>query len=191
MVRYDDVDDKKNLLPENYRRWDKPPEEFRYMIENVLQPIRPTTISFRDQKAQRPLSEIFTVSDEAFGLVILLNEYHCWAGNKREGKRFVCAKSGNPQGWTTAGINAYLTLCKNVKQRRLEESSRKLEEIIMSEYAGITGTNGRSGNDEEEVLVSDFEDDDENQRLDVVLRAQQLGSINDNNEYNNALVDEV
>ena len=61
----------------------------------------------------------------------------------------------------------------------------------MSEYAGRIGTTRRSGSNEEEVLVSDFEDDDENQRLDVVMRAQQLESINDNNQYDNALLENI
>ena len=62
----------------------------------------------------------------------------------------------------------------------------------MSEYAGRIGTTRRSGSNEEEVLVSDFEDDNENQRLNVlVMRAKQLELINDNNQYNNALLENI
>ena len=62
----------------------------------------------------------------------------------------------------------------------------------MSEYAGRISTTRRSGSNEEEVLVSDFEDDNENQRLNVlVMRAQQLESINDNNQYDNALLENI
>ena len=61
----------------------------------------------------------------------------------------------------------------------------------MSEYAGRIGTTRRSGSNEEEVLVSDFEDDNENQRLNVlVMRAQQLESI-DYNQYDNALLENI
>ena len=137
------------------------------------------------------MSDIFTVSDEAFALLILLNEYHCWDENNKEEKRFVSAKSGNQQGWTTAGINAYNTLCKNIKARRLEEGSKKLEEIIRAEYAGTISSTRRLGSTVEEVVFSDFEDDNENQRLDVAMRAQELEEDNEDSEHDRALLEQV
>ena len=182
-----DTDNQNNLLPEMYRRWDEPPNEFRYFVEHVVQAIRPNENKFHEQKSHWRLSEIFTVSDEAFALVILLNEYHCWDGKGHLDKRFVSAKSGNKQGWSVAGLNAYTTLCAEVKRRRLEEGSKKLEKIMMSEYAtGKTNAKGRSGATEIQSLNSDYEDDDENQLLDVIRRQQELEKNNDidNELYN-------
>ena len=83
------------------------------------------------------MSDIYTVSDEAFGLVILLNELHCWeekANEKETGvigktqKTFVNGKSGNKQGWNIKGINIYNRICKNLHKRRLDQGSIDIEQ---------------------------------------------------------------
>ena len=176
-------DSEEIVLPENYRRWDEPPMEFRYFVENVIQAVRPNETKFNELKANTRISEIFTVSDEAFALVILLNEYHCWDRNGSAEKRFVSAKSGNKQGWSVRGLNAYTTLCTEVKRRRLEECSNELERIMMSEYAaGKTKTAGRSSANTI-VLNSDYDDEDENQMMEVYIREQELETISDMNAH--------
>ena len=71
------------------------------------------------------MSEIFTISDEAFGLVMLLNEFHCWeeAAEKLPGvrhakKKFCDARSGNKKGWSEKGIKVYNRICKNLRSRK-------------------------------------------------------------------------
>ena len=71
-------DDEKNHLPKDYRRWTEPKEDFRFFMESIMPAIAPCRCKFGEKKGIRKLSDIYTVSDEAFGLVILLNKLHCW-----------------------------------------------------------------------------------------------------------------
>ena len=180
---------KGTVLPENYRRWDEPPMEFRYFVENVMQVLRPTETNFDEVKAHTGVSDIFTVSDEAFALVILLNEYHCWDKEGHAEKRFVSARSGNKQGWSVTGLNAYTAFCLEVRKRRAEDGSKKLEKMMMSEYAaGKSNTRGQSSAEPGETLNADYDDEDENQMLDVVLRQHELETNNDMNGHSNAML---
>ena len=139
-----------------------------------MQALRPNENKFHEQKPHSRLSEIFTVSDEAFALVILLNEYHCWDEIGRVEKRFVKATSGDKQGWSVSGLNAYTSLCNEVAKRRTEEGSNELERIMMSEYAaGKSKATGQSSANAVELLDADYEDEDENQLMDVLLAQQE------------------
>ena len=83
---------------------------------------------------------MFTVSDEAFGLLMLLNEFDSWKAKANEEstgekagcttKRFVDGRSGNKEGWNVAGINTYKRLCKNLVKLRESGSSLELEETM-------------------------------------------------------------
>lgn len=161
---------KKFHLSEEYRRWEKPPEEFRFFMNKIMPAIRATNCEYRKFKGIKPLREIFTVSDEAFGLVILLNELHIWEnkvaektiGTKYHRKRFVDAHSGNRQGWSNAGLNTYNRLVDEIKKRREEEVSIQLEETMLEENRGTSASDdrgGSSGSDEEldRVLICDVD----------------------------------
>ena len=152
--------DKKFHLSDEYRRWEEPPKEFRYFMNKIMPAIRATSCSYRNSKGIKCLSDIFTVSDEAFGLVILLNEIHIWedkvkekaAGTKYHRKLFVDGHSGNRQGWSNTGLNTYNRLVNELKKRRAEELSIRLEETMLEEYRKTSASNDRgggSGSDEE------------------------------------------
>ena len=88
---------------------------------------------------------MFTVSDEAFGLLMLLNEFDSWKAKAEEemsgkkaqqtGKKFADGRSGNKEGWNLAGLNTHRQLCKNLVIRQNEMSSMELEEEMKQENA--------------------------------------------------------
>eukprot|EP00536_Pseudo-nitzschia_multiseries_P017024 jgi/Psemu1/48996/gm1.48996_g len=83
------------------------------------------------------ISDIFLVSDEAFGLMILHNEHHVWVNNRdrkkdetirRERKRYCDAKSGSRDGWMLEGVETFDRVCEElVKLRKQAETGRDLE----------------------------------------------------------------
>ena len=59
----------------------------------------------------------------------------------------------------------------------------------MSEYAaGKSNTRGQSSAEPGETLNADYDDEDENQMLDVVLRQHELETNNDMNGHSNAML---
>ena len=83
--------------------------------------IAPSQNKFRDRKGTKTLSEIFTVTDKVFGLVMLLNELHCWDEAAKKvlckqytKKRFCDGRSGNKKGWFDRGLRVYNRICKNI-----------------------------------------------------------------------------
>ena len=173
-------DEDKNHLPEKYRRWDnEPPEEFIYFIERIMPAVNPSNNHFWKFNGIKKLSEIYSVQDEAFGLVILLNEFHCWKNKADDAggttlysrKRFVDGKSGNKQGWSMSGINVYMRLCKHIKKRRAEDNSRLMEEALKLEYGKKLPKRNDKRQREEEKADSDFECEDGNELKDQVNNA--------------------
>ena len=49
-----------------------------YFLIRILLEINPRNCTIEQNKSKRLVSELFSVSDEAFGLMILYNEYHVW-----------------------------------------------------------------------------------------------------------------
>ena len=135
-------------LHEDYRRYEygHGDEDFLWFVENVLSAQNASKTKFAQRKATQTVSEIFSVPDEAFGLVVLLNELHCWEtdwnnqenkrkGNKKTGnehkhdvrKLFVNRKSGKKDPWDDIGKMVYKELCKQIEDRRTEEASKTWE----------------------------------------------------------------
>ena len=132
-------------LHEKYRRYEygRGDEDFLWFVENVLSAQNACKTKFAQRKSTMTVSEIFTPQDEAFGLVVLLNEVHCWKEdwinqkNKIEGivsdrtnqaqKLYIKRKSGSKDPWDEFGIMVYKQLIVEVKKRREEEESKKWE----------------------------------------------------------------
>ena len=177
-------DSQKNHLHERYRQWgEEPPQEFVYFIERIMPAIAPKRSKFGENCGIKKLSDMYTISDEAFGLLMLLNEFDIWkakAGQAEDKtyskKRFVDGCSGNKQGWSVSGINTYMRLCKHLKKRRSEETSKLMEERIMEGY-GRLGQNRigkRHISENQEVAESDYESDDGNEMKDQVESRWQI-----------------
>ena len=129
------------LLQENYRKENT--AEFEYFITSLLPKIGHNRIRFDLKKRKKVISEIFTIQDEAFGLLILCNEYDVWVwqrkareegkkGNQlRMKKKFVDMNSGNQNSWSEHGISLFYDLCREIKERRETVESKKMEEDLM------------------------------------------------------------
>ena len=117
-------------LHQDYQQSKETTPDFRYFVERILPVIAPSQNKFKDRKGKKTLSEIFTVTDKAFGLGMLLNELHCWdeaaekvPGERYAKKKFCDARSGNKKGWSDKGLKVYNRICKNLRSRRCEEQS--------------------------------------------------------------------
>ena len=53
-------------------------EESDYFISQMLSTINPTFNKFGHRKGRELISEIYCVTDEAFGLLVIYNEHHEW-----------------------------------------------------------------------------------------------------------------
>ena len=144
-------------LNEKYRRYEfqKDDGDFRWFVENILSAVRPTKTRFNHNRGRKLLSQIFTCSDEAYALLMIVNELHVWeeknlrtiftdgelTGEGSSRKRFVAtkgrlfsnAKSGNKDGWDVEGILLYQTLRRQVEKRREEEESIDWEKQYLQE----------------------------------------------------------
>ena len=143
------VDDKVNdtLLHPGYRRYDKADDEnFNYFVTRLLPTVTATkTGGYKSQKNHRLVSEIFTVTDEAFVLFVLYNESFNWLeqeGLKAKGKkgkelvrekRFCSGKSGKKNPWSERGLNCFYKLVGEVHKRR--EETKKMEEEMRARMA--------------------------------------------------------
>ena len=63
------------IINPNYRHYgtDADNEEFLYFVTRILLTINPTITNFKANKKNKLISEMFTIEDEAFGLVLVHN----------------------------------------------------------------------------------------------------------------------
>jgi hypothetical protein len=173
---------KDGKLDENYRRYDfqKEDGDFRWFVENILSAVRPTKTRFNRDRGRKLLSQIFTCSDEAYALLMIVNELHVWEekslrvstedeeltgeGSTRK-KRFVAtkgrlfsnAKSGSKDGWDVEGILLYQTLVDQVKKRREEALSVDWEKRYLQEQQGVTSSDIAEGDFETTATEPDWD----------------------------------
>ena len=172
-------------LNTNYRRYGNARnKEFNYFVTRILPAINPTFSDFRRQKGTKLLSEMFTITDEAFGLIMLYNEYNVWdmqqqfkeglvdeASAKIVKKRFIDAKSGKREGWVGGGRTLFNMLCKKIQQLRLDPVTGSEFEILIREH--FRSENGHnhdtSETQEETVFEEDFLDSEFNELLQAAI----------------------
>jgi len=63
--------------------------EYFYFVSILLPSINPKKVNFGKECSYKPISEMFSVSDEAFALLLLYNEHHVWIDNMRNGEQSV------------------------------------------------------------------------------------------------------
>ena len=143
----------------NYRRYGNASNEsFFYFINRILPAMNPTQSKFKQDKDKKLISEMFSVADEAFALVVLFNEYDVWEEQiiaEDEGrqpakkKRFCDSKSGRRDGWKREGKNLFFKLCMEVEKLRSDpETGKELEEKVKYRLAGGCEEQDEEGNDE-------------------------------------------
>ena len=142
-----------------YRRYDNENigenEDFYYFVTRILSSICPIQRDYSNRKVKFLISDIFTVTDEAFALMMLHNEYHVWvnqveqernggdgnnstAERKRKKKKYCDRYSGNKNGWSIEGLAVFNTLCREIAvlrkdPKRGKECEEKLRERLWRE----------------------------------------------------------
>ena len=158
----------KYILHEEYRKYndDALNEDFEYFLRQILSVSNPSINKFKESKQKLLISDMFTIADEAFGLLILYNEFHVWKLQvdqiksgvkvKRERKRFCDGKSGNKQGWTSEGIKCYHSLCIQVKKRRDETKTveENMRDIWAKEAKNDDTHTGTSEDEDVDSIIS-------------------------------------
>ena len=126
--------------------------------------INPTYSKFSQRKCRDLISEIYSITDEAFGLLVIYNEHQVWMdqeemkmnGDKgkmiKKRKCFCSGNSGSKLGWLDTGLDLFNSLCHQIKERR--EKTVEFEILIKQKF--VTESNRTRGaarlNDQTSVL---------------------------------------
>ena len=90
----------------------------------MLSAVNNKITNYKAKKANILFGEIFMVSDEAYTLIILINELHVWKEQTKEKKnqnknnlkhKFVSPRSGKKDSWSNEGRMMYNNLCRKIK----------------------------------------------------------------------------
>ena len=135
------------ILHQGYRKLDgndEVPLEFIWFISVFLSRIQPLRTKFGEKCTEKNVSDIYTVSDEAYGLLVLHNYKEAWDQQlkwKREGvkgsklcckSKYIDCKIGSKAAWGRSGMNTYNELCKYVEKRRSE--SKMFEKKVLNYF---------------------------------------------------------
>ena len=159
-------DGQKVVINPEYRR--EVNEEFYYFVTRILPAMNPSVSNYKKDKNKKLISEIFSVADEAFGLVMLHNEYDVWKGHYSKAskdnnhrKKFLDSKSGRKDGWTEEGKNLFYELCEEVKKLRdqpetgmdleIQIKNRVLGRKVSEEEEEATAQNGMMNKQQKEI----------------------------------------
>ena len=129
-------------------------DNFFYFVTRIL----PTTSTVK--RGVHLMSDMYTVLDEAFALVMLYNEYDRWkeqleieqnptlefAHKEKKKKRFCDPKSGRSEGWTNEGRKLLNSICRELKQLKANQETGKDVEIAI--WNRIGKKKGSEGNNE-------------------------------------------
>lgn len=129
----------KPFLNEKYRDFGEDGNpEYEYFVKNLLSEITPTRTKYRnDECCQKTLSQAFTPTDEAFGLMVLDNELHVWdyqLSLKAAGEAISSRDPGNRKkytnlyqkkkcGWKDVGLCYYTLLVNEVNEIRKKKQA--------------------------------------------------------------------
>lgn len=137
-------ENKESVFHEDYREFgENGNEELEYFFKSLLPKIDPTRIKYRNQKdyINRSFDEVFTVSDEAFGLLVLDNELDVWNKQFEAKQNDPNAKIRGPEykkkyvdqyqkaasGWSEEGLAVFYKVKYQLKTLReaKQESTNK------------------------------------------------------------------
>ncbi|CAJ1935148.1 unnamed protein product [Cylindrotheca closterium] len=159
-------------------------DSFLYFIDRILPSVNAdVTKYYGDARCQFGLSNAFTVTDEAFGLLMVENYVERWKalakewpssdttedqGLKRKrmrslGGRYTGSEKGMVAGgWDNGGINRFNELAQMVSTARKKlVETRKLENIIMNHWRGLEGDSEQRRKKAKQHIVTAYEDEDE------------------------------
>eukprot|EP00536_Pseudo-nitzschia_multiseries_P007147 jgi/Psemu1/17149/gm1.17149_g len=109
--------DSMEILAKEYRQYGNAAnEEFYYFVTRILSAINPGKTNFRLRKTKDLISTIFTVTDEAFALMIIDND-------------------GSANGWDKQGRKVFAKLCKKIQTlRENPETGINLEKMMLQRF---------------------------------------------------------
>ena len=155
-------------------------EEFEYFVKRLLLRLDPRRTKYRNKKeyCQKPYDTAFTISDEAFALLVLDNDLEVWNKQielKRTDKdakirgrgfkrKYVQLFKKGPTGWSKKGKAIYAMLKHQLDEvrRQKKESTDKYWNKFCEEAGAPGNTQQNSG---EEVGIQEDDDDDKWERL--------------------------
>jgi hypothetical protein len=126
-------------------------DELTYFFTRIVSAINQSRSKFEDRKHKELISQIYSVMDEAYGLMIIHNEHHVWleqeemmkqglTGQKiKKRKRYCNSSSGKKEGWSKGGVRLFYDLCREIEKRR--EETIPMEEGIKQSFAQLAGSN--------------------------------------------------
>ena len=131
--------EEKYILPPNYRRIETK-DEFKYFVNRILAAVNVKNTEYHLQKHNKKINDIFSVSDKAFALLLLFNEFKRWnlkgkkladdpknAGMltpdeiKETQKPFTGGHTGDPERFSLEG-RKFTATCVRAVRRDVEET---------------------------------------------------------------------
>ena len=141
------------VLHKDYRR--EYSEVFRWFVKRIVGAIGPKDREFKKKVYRNKLSEFCSVSDEAFALVLLFNEYSSWTtptdrvNKQRKRKRFTDSASGRKEGWSIEGRTLFCNICVEIRKRREEAVSKDVENELRQAFVEEGGRNSEENEERE------------------------------------------
>lgn len=178
------------LLLETYRNYgdsERHRSAFRYFATRILPAVNASHTKFDKRKFTDPLSEVFTYTDEAFGLLLVVNYEDRWIsqhaaalGNPGATRRDILAKwvdarytsatEGSRRGvsWTKEGLLKFNELSEMVKRQRAAVVGDEAENGVETDLtmwcraqAGMTILSVNGGLTVDGATSSEVEEEDE------------------------------
>ena len=148
----------------DYRKEDS--KAWRYFATKYLPCVNAKYTNYKLKNYKELISEIFTASDEAYALSLLINEYDNYkfalentlgrGGNKPK-KPFTNSRSGKSSGWNTSGLETYKSLLARVDELRQEKVSSELEHTLLNWCQTQSARVGRHLQKKNRVQVPEFD----------------------------------
>ena len=111
---------------------------FNFVVEYLAGPVLGQR-KWKTERCYKPLSEVMTVSDEAFMLLLLENQYDMWKDSETtrvgRGKYTENAKNKKFCGWSNDGIRRFNQLNTEVRANRNKHFAKDVEEETVKTLA--------------------------------------------------------
>ena len=176
-----------SYLHKNYREFgENGNEELEYFFKNLLPRIDPSRTKYKNKKnySERSFDASFTVSDEAFGLLVLDNELEVWnrqfeakqkdpkakIHGKEYKKKHVELYQKGPSGWSDEGILLYYQLkdqLREVRKIKRQSTDKYLQKFREEAGAKLPGYSCN----QQKVQVNEGED---NCKLKKLLKEREI-----------------
>eukprot|EP00536_Pseudo-nitzschia_multiseries_P011647 jgi/Psemu1/29563/gm1.29563_g len=152
--------DSVEILANEYRRYGNADnEEFYYFVTRILSAVNPGKTNFKLRKAKDLISTIFTVTDEAFALMIIDND-------------------GSADGWDKEGRRVFAKLCKKVQTLREDpETGKNLEKMMLERFNSESNPTSTVSKDGGTVASSLAEEENEDDNFTDPALMQLLGEM--------------